>query len=74
MKNAKTPTQILLISNGGEIQCDQRGHSPFPRSDTWHRDGWRQMTTNEKIDFEAEVGRAPACETCAAIARKAGGA
>jgi len=62
-----TPTSTLLISNGGEIAC--AADAPYPNTGTWFSAGWRPMTKREAEEFTLEVGRAPACETCAAMAR-----
>jgi hypothetical protein len=59
----------LVWSEQGEIGCTEASHAPYPGSDTWHSGRWREITLQERIDFEAEVGRAPECESCAAIAR-----
>jgi hypothetical protein len=42
---------------------------PYAGSDTFVWGGWRPIGDQESRGFEAEVGRPPACETCAAIAR-----
>ena len=52
----------------GNIMID---HAPFRGSDSWERGRWRPIRLNERIDFEAELGRPPACETCEAIKRRA---
>lgn len=59
----------LLWSEEGEIGCAEPTHAPYAGSDTWRTGRWREMTLRERVDFEAEVGRPPACETCMAIAR-----
>lgn len=58
----------LLISNGGEIACEE--HAPFRGSGSWYTGQWRPMRVDERADFHAEIGRAPACETCTAMARR----
>jgi len=57
----------LFISAGGEIAC--LPHAPFPGSGSWHLESWHALTPAEARDFERGVRRAPACETCLAIAR-----
>lgn len=64
--NTKT---AMLWSEGGEIACER--HAPPIESDTRRMGQWRAITLREAIDFEAEVGHAPECETCKAIARRA---
>ncbi|MBL8857579.1 MAG: hypothetical protein JNL28_16270 [Planctomycetes bacterium] len=59
----------LLWSEQGEIACAK--HAPYQGSDSRVNGRWRPIRLDEWIDFEAEVGRAPACETCAAIERNA---
>jgi hypothetical protein len=58
----------LLISEGGEIACER--HAPYAGSDTRVLGRWRAMRTTERVDFQAEVGRPPSCETCDAVARR----
>lgn len=59
----------LLWSEQGEVGCSEKSHAPFPGSDSWRSGRWRAMTLRERMDFEAEVGRPPVCESCAAITR-----
>lgn len=59
----------LLWDEEGQIACEE--HAPFRGSDTWVRGRWRPIRTSERIDYEAEIGHAPACETCQAIQRRA---
>lgn len=59
----------LLWSETGEIACEE--HAPFRGSDSWVNGRWRPIRLNERIDFEAEIGRPPACETCMTIQRRA---
>ena len=66
-----TTNATLYMDAGGEIECDE--HAPYPGSDTRVLGGWQPITKREAIAFEREVGRAPACETCQAIARRANG-
>lgn len=58
----------LLMSEGGQIAC--QAHAPYAGTDTYVLDGWRAMRVTERVDFHAELGHAPACETCNAIARR----
>src|SRR5689334_2404615 len=60
----------LYISDGGEISC--LAHAPYQGSDSWHFERWHTLTAAEARDFERGVRRAPACETCLAIARRGG--
>ena len=59
----------LLWNEEGRVECAQ--HAPFRGSDSWERGRWRPIRMSERIDFEAEIGRSPACETCDAIKRRA---
>jgi hypothetical protein len=67
---ATTKTAKLLWNEDGQSGCTRSGHAPYPGSDTWRSGRWRPITFNERIDFEAELGHAPECELCAAIARR----
>ena len=58
----------LLMSEGGEIACER--HAPFAGTDTFVLGRWRAMRTSERVDFHAEVGIAPSCTTCDAVARR----
>jgi hypothetical protein len=58
----------LLWDEQGQIACTE--HAPYRGSDTWVSGRWRPIRTSERVDFEAEIGRPPECETCAAIARR----
>jgi len=60
-------TTALFQSERGEISC--LPHAPFPGTDSWHHERWAPITKREAQAFEREVGRAPTCETCAAMAR-----
>ena len=66
-----TAAAELLWSEGGQISCPE--HAPGRGSDTWAWGRWLAITPREAAGFEREVGRPPACETCAAIARRAAG-
>lgn len=59
----------ILWDENGQIACEQ--HAPFRGSDTWRSGRWRAITRAEAEAVECEVGRAPECETCASIARRA---
>lgn len=70
MKNNTTtqaPATDLLMSEGGEIACNE--HAPFAGTDTRVWGGWAPITKREAAEFTRDVGRAPACETCMAMAR-----
>ncbi|MBK7875545.1 MAG: hypothetical protein IPJ77_07310 [Planctomycetes bacterium] len=58
----------LLWNEQGEIACEK--HAPPVGSDTRATGRWQTITLNDAIDFEAEVGYAPECEMCKAIARR----
>ena len=60
-------TTTLFASDDGRFGC--LPHAPFPGSDTWFMERWHALTKREADEFAREVGRLPACETCAAIAR-----
>ena len=66
-----TTARKILWDESGRIGCDLPGHAPFKGTDTWRSGRWRVITRVEAEAFEREVGHAPACETCAAIARRA---
>ena len=59
---------MLLWNEAGRLACSE--HAPFRGSDTWCAERWRPVRVCERVDFEAEIGRAPACETCEAIKRR----
>ena len=59
----------LLMDEGGQIACEE--HAPYRGSDTFVIGRWKPITQREWIEFAAETGREPACETCMAIARRA---
>jgi hypothetical protein len=63
-----TTTNILWWDQRGQIGCES--HMPYVGSDTFVWDDWRPITAEEAAAFEADVGRLPECETCAAIARR----
>lgn len=58
----------LFWDENGQIACED--HIPFRGSDTWRSGRWRPITLREAIDFEAETGHAPACETCDSISKR----
>jgi len=68
MNAEKKPT--LVWSEDGQIGCTLPTHAPYAWSDTWSSERWRPMTLSDRVQFEAEVGRAPECESCAAMARQ----
>jgi hypothetical protein len=67
-----TTTDDLLWDEQGQIACT--AHAPYAGSDTFVYGRWRAIRSDEADGFEREVGRQPACETCAAIARRGGAA
>jgi len=71
MKAQENAPARLVWNEGGQVGCTRPTHAPYPGTDTWHTGRWREMTVVEQRDFEAEVGHAPVCESCAAEARKA---
>jgi hypothetical protein len=56
----------LYTDQRGRITC--REHAPLEGSDSWTMDQWKPMKASDAARFEKEIGRAPACETCAADA------
>lgn len=58
----------LYIDNGGQIECLE--FAPCSGTDTWVWDRWKPMTKREATEFQRDIGRPPACETCRAIARR----
>jgi hypothetical protein len=56
----------LFTDQRGRITCKE--HAPLEGSDTWTMDQWKPMKASDAARFEKEIGRAPACETCAADA------
>src|SRR4051812_2152113 len=62
----KTKDTGLYTDQRGRITCKE--HAPIEGSDTWTMDRWKAMKASDATRFEKEVGRAPACETCAADA------
>lgn len=58
----------LMVDARGQVLCEW--HTPVRGSELWTERGWRPMRMNDRIDFEAEMGRAPVCESCAARARR----
>ena len=71
MKTRTTTTvrDTLVMSEDGRIECLE--HAPFVGSDSWVWGDWQPITRAEALAFERDVGRPPACESCAAIARNA---
>jgi hypothetical protein len=59
----------LLWNEEGRIECAQ--HAPYRGSDSWVFGRWRPIRPCEAVDFAAEIGRPPRCETCMAIERRA---
>src|SRR5205814_1795762 len=64
-------TNKLLWDENGQIGCELPSHAPYKGSDTWRSRRWRAISAAEAEAFERGVGYAPACETCASIARRA---
>jgi hypothetical protein len=62
----------LYWDREGTIAC--KAHAPPRESDVWGLDRWEPMGPDTVALYTAEEGRAPACECCAAIARRRGGA
>ena len=65
-----TKKKRLLWNERGQIGCELPGHAPYRGSDTWICERWRPISLNERIEFEAELGHAANCESCAASARR----
>jgi hypothetical protein len=70
-RNASTTKPTLLWSERGQIGCTLPGHAPYRGTDTWIWERWKKLTRRETAEFERDVGRAPSCECCDAIARRA---
>jgi hypothetical protein len=66
-----TKTTKLLWNERGQIGCALTGHAPHRGHDTWIWERWRPITLNEHVDFAAEVGHAPECESYAVRGRRA---
>jgi hypothetical protein len=73
MKNETNSAKrgVPYMSQDGRIECGE--HTPYRGSDSWVWEDWQPITRAEALAFEREVGRPPACETCAAIALRAAG-
>lgn len=56
---------MLFWNEDGQVECDK--HTPYRGTDTWVRERWRPIGTNEMISFAAELGRPACCDTCRAI-------
>jgi hypothetical protein len=66
----------LVWSEQGQVGCTLPGHAPYRGTDTWRFERWRVMKPAEIDAWTPDVGRPPACETCAAderVARKVEG-
>jgi hypothetical protein len=61
----------LVWSEQGQVGCTLPGHAPYRGSDTWRWERWRVMKPAEIEAWTRDVGRPPACETCAADEREA---
>ena len=64
----------LLWNERGRVGCSIPGHAPYRGTDTWNWERWTKLTPREAAQFEREVGRPIACETCKASARRNAGA
>jgi hypothetical protein len=60
----------LFWNERGRIGCAIPAHAPYRGSDTWMWERWKRVTPRDASQFERQVGRPIACETCAAIARQ----
>ena len=65
-----TTNPDLYWNERGQIGCELPGHAPYRGSDTYVWERWKRITPAQAEAFERELGRAPRCETCAAIARR----
>lgn len=65
---AQSKVAALYWDHEGQIACEQ--HAPGRGTDTWRLDRWEPMGPDSVAIFTDEVGRAPECECCAAIARR----
>lgn len=61
--------KTMWWSEQGQISCLE--HASYRGSDTWMWGRWQPITAVEAREFERDVGRAPACEECAAMKRNA---
>jgi hypothetical protein len=61
----------LVWSEQGQVGCTLPGHAPYRGSDTYYFERWRVMKPAEIAAWTRDVGRPPACETCAADEREA---
>lgn len=52
----------LLVDDAGRVVCSEHV-SPDGR--------WHEMRTSERVDLHAELGRAPTCCVCDAVAQRA---
>ena len=52
----------LFWSERGEVAC--AAHAPYPGTDTWKWERWRQLTEEEAREWTRQLGHAPKCETC----------
>ena len=66
----KTVTARLFWNERGQIGCELPGHAPYRGTDSWKWERWKRITPAQAGAFERELGRPPACEVCAAIARR----
>lgn len=67
--NATTTKPVLLWNERGQIGCTIPGHAPYRGTDTWIWERWKKITLREAAEFERDLGRPIACETCCAVAR-----
>jgi hypothetical protein len=58
----------IYWDENGQTACER--HMPYAGSDTFVSGRWHAMTLNERVSFAAELGHAPTCETCDAVARR----
>jgi hypothetical protein len=68
---AKKGEHQLVWREQGQVGCTLPGHAPYRGSDTYRWERWRVMKPAEIEAWTRDVGRPPACETCAAEEREA---
>lgn len=59
---APAPMDPLYWNEQGEITCKR--HAPYPGSDTWTNDGWREMTAADRLEHAQTLRRPAVCEVC----------
>jgi hypothetical protein len=68
INTTKGAPSTLYMDQGGRIECLE--YAPYRGSESWAFGDWRPITKREATEFQRDIGRPPACETCRAIARR----